>query len=146
MSEANIKKCIFTFPTSHFLPTIITVLPRTLLSFSHPSNCRPFDGLSHNYWNAPLCISSHTQACCGPPFLLFCVERSRFSSTWTLESLRESQSCWSVRATPHAHHNPNMTITETSTMLHKEHEGLSVGVAETILTQKNQEQIIKTCM
>lgn len=31
-------------------------------------------------------------------------------------------------------------------MLHKEHEGLSVGVAETILTQKNQEQIIKTCM
>lgn len=35
---------------------------------------------------------------------------------------------------------------ETITMLHKEHEGLCVGVAETILTQKNQEQIIKTCM
>lgn len=54
--------------------------------------------------------------------------------------------CKCVRATPHVHHNPNMTITETITMLHKEHEGLSVGVAETILTQKNQEQIIKTCM
>lgn len=83
-----------------------------------------------------LCLPS----CCFVLRDLVCLQHERWSLCRSLSRVGL------IRATPHIHHNPNITITETITMLHKEHEGLSVGLAETILTQKNQEQIIKTCM